>query len=388
MSGFSAWHCSCDCRSKEMRATQSFSEVHGKRLEKHGRMGDVAERSSPKMDGVSWRELDRGVSVRMRRWMGLTGTATRCRLGGVRWQEARHGLSDPAGYGIDADAGATLVEMGEISRLLRRGFFRADGAEGHWIELRKKAIDRLAVLFQAQYAKSIAWGNEIRESFSDLRFTDANRVPFPFVRLMREKFNLCSVVTASDGPRLRDLDGHWTLDVSGSYGVNVAGFERYKEWMQKGWERVKELGPVLGPLHPVVAENIARLKSISKKDEVSFHMSGTEAVMAAVRLARFNTRKKLIVCFSGSYHGWWDGVQPGLGSERDLTDCLTLKDVIPGIVGRHSSAGAGDCGRSRQSRASVPSQFAAAQRCGAADQWHTKNAGFHVRICQVVTPIA
>jgi glutamate-1-semialdehyde 2,1-aminomutase len=109
----------------------------------------------------------------------------------------------------------------------------------------------------------------------------------------------------------------------------VAGFERYKEWIHKGWERVKDLGPVLGPLHPVVAENITVLKSISKKDEVSFHMSGTEAVMAAVRLARFNTRRKLIVCFSGSYHGWWDGVQPGLGSERDLSDCLTLKDLHP-----------------------------------------------------------
>jgi glutamate-1-semialdehyde 2,1-aminomutase len=87
------------------------------------------------------------------------------------------------------------------------------------------------------------------------------------------------------------------------------------------------LAASLGPLHPVVAANIAWLKSISKKDEVSFHMSGTEAVMAAVRLAHFNTRRKLIVCFSGSYHGWWDGVQPGLGSERDLTDCLTLKDL-------------------------------------------------------------
>jgi glutamate-1-semialdehyde 2,1-aminomutase len=64
-------------------------------------------------------------------------------------------------------------------------------------------------------------------------------------------------------------------------------------------------------------------------DEVSFHMSGTEAVMAAARMARFNTRRKLIVCFSGAYHGWWDGVQPGLGSERPLDDCLTLKDVDP-----------------------------------------------------------
>ena len=79
----------------------------------------------------------------------------------------------------------------------------------------------------------------------------------------------------------------------------------------------------------MVAENIDLLKSISKLDEVSFHMSGTEAVMAAVRLARFNTRRKLIVCFSGAYHGWWDGVQPGLGSERAIGDCLTLKDLHP-----------------------------------------------------------
>lgn len=208
-------------------------------------------------------------------------------------------------------------------------FFRADGAEEKWIPPRQHALTRLATYFRAHHARSIAWGNAIRDSFSDLRFTDANRVPFPFRRVVREKFNLCSVVTASDGPKLRDLDERWTLDVSGSYGVNVAGFDRYKEWVQKGWERVKDLGSVLGPLHPLVADNVAMLKSISKLDEVSFHMSGTEAVMAAVRLARFNTRKKLIVCFSGAYHGWWDGVQPGLGSERGLSDCLTLKDMHP-----------------------------------------------------------
>ena len=71
------------------------------------------------------------------------------------------------------------------------------------------------------------------------------------------------------------------------------------------------------------------LRDVSGLDEVSFHMSGTEAVMAAVRLARFNTRRRLIVCFSGAYHGWWDGVIPGLGSERPLDDCLTLKDLSP-----------------------------------------------------------
>jgi glutamate-1-semialdehyde 2,1-aminomutase len=208
-------------------------------------------------------------------------------------------------------------------------FYNADGADETTAVKRRRALDRLAGYFQKHHSKSIAWGDEIREGLSDLRFTDAGRVPFPFARVMREKFNLCSVVTASQGPMLRDLDGRWSLDVTGSYGVNVAGYDQYKEWMERGWERVKDLGPVLGPLHPIVADNIALLKSISKLDEVSFHMSGTEAVMAAIRLARFNTGRKSIVCFAGAYHGWWDGVQPGLGSEREIRDCITLKDVNP-----------------------------------------------------------
>ncbi len=208
-------------------------------------------------------------------------------------------------------------------------FFKADGADGDTVARRHHALNRLAGYLHERYPKSIIWSNTIRDGLSDLRFTDAGRVPFPFARLMQEKFNLCSVVTASEGPKLLDIDGHWSLDVTGSYGVNVAGYDQYKEWMERGWERVKDLGPVLGPLHPIVADNIAMLKGISKLDEVSFHMSGTEAVMAAIRLARFNTHRKSIVCFSGAYHGWWDGVQPGLGSEREINDCITLKDLNP-----------------------------------------------------------
>lgn len=208
-------------------------------------------------------------------------------------------------------------------------FFAADGASAPVVSRRTRALDRLAASLNGRFARSAEWGNEIREGFSDLRFADANRVPFPFARRMRETFNLTTVVTASEGPRLRDLDGGWSLDVSGSYGLNVAGFDRYKTWIERGWDRVKDLGPVLGPVHPIVADNIRMLRGVSGLDEVSFHMSGTEAVMAAVRLARFNTRRRLIVCFSGAYHGWWDGVVPGLGSERPLEDCLTLKDLSP-----------------------------------------------------------
>lgn len=208
-------------------------------------------------------------------------------------------------------------------------FLRADGADERWIEPRRRGMHDLAVALRAG-PQSEAFTETVRDGLSDLRFADTNRVPFPFAQVMREHFSLGSVAIESKGPRLCDLDDQWTLDLSGSYGVNVAGNERYKRWLEEGWQQVRDLGPVvLGPLHPLVRDNLERLKRISGLDEASFHMSGTEAVMAAVRLVRFNKRRKKIVVFAGAYHGWWDGVQPGLGSERNADDVITLKDMHP-----------------------------------------------------------
>jgi glutamate-1-semialdehyde 2,1-aminomutase len=90
---------------------------------------------------------------------------------------------------------------------------------------------------------------------------------------------------------------------------------------------VRDLGPVLGSYHPVVAENAQMLKDISGLDEVSFHMSGTEAVMQAVRLARYHTRRSHVVCFSGAYHGWWGDVQPGIGNPVTARQTYTLSEM-------------------------------------------------------------
>ena len=81
--------------------------------------------------------------------------------------------------------------------------------------------------------------------------------------------------------------------------------------IEQGIAQVRSLGPLLGSYHPVIEENVRRLREISGQDEVSFHMSGTEAVMQAVRLARFHTRRSHLVRFCGAYHGWWHDVQPG-----------------------------------------------------------------------------
>jgi glutamate-1-semialdehyde 2,1-aminomutase len=107
----------------------------------------------------------------------------------------------------------------------------------------------------------------------------------------------------------------------------VFGTDFYKACLEESRKRVAELGPVLGSYHPVVAANVKRLCALSGFDAVSFHMSGTEAVMQAVRLARYHTRRSRLVRFCGAYHGWWGDVQPGIGNPVPARETYTLADL-------------------------------------------------------------
>ena len=168
---------------------------------------------------------------------------------------------------------------------------------------------------------------EATDLISDLQFTETYRVPFQFSRHVRRHLPVGAFLQSSSGVTTTDLDGNSFYDLTGSYGVNLFGYDFYKECIDRGIKRVHALGPVLGSYHPLVADNAARLVRLSGMDEVSFHMSGTEAVMQAVRLARYHTRRSHLVRFCGAYHGWWGDVQPGVGNPVPTHETYTLKDM-------------------------------------------------------------
>jgi glutamate-1-semialdehyde 2,1-aminomutase len=206
-------------------------------------------------------------------------------------------------------------------------FFASDDAPQDIAARRRAGFERLAHLYAERFPKTRLATAKVKDGVSDLQFTDAYRVPFQYSRRVREALGAGTFVQASSGVTLTDLDGNRFYDLTGSYGVNVFGYDFYKDCMERGLQRVRELGPVLGPYHPLVAYNVERLKQISGLDEVSFHMSGTEAVMQAVRLARYHTRRSHLVRFSGAYHGWWGDVQPGVGNPMPARETYTLKDM-------------------------------------------------------------
>jgi glutamate-1-semialdehyde 2,1-aminomutase len=206
-------------------------------------------------------------------------------------------------------------------------FFRADGAPEEVAAARRAGFMRLAAVFAERFKKSAELTGEIADGVSDLQFTSRYRVPFQFSGFVRRHLKGGSFVESSSGVTVTDLDGNRLYDLTGSYGVNVFGYDFYKECIERGSERVRGLGPVLGAYHPVTAYNVRRLLEISGLEEVSFHMSGTEAVMQAVRLARYHTGRTHLVRFCGAYHGWWGDVQPGVGNPLAARETYTLKDM-------------------------------------------------------------
>ena len=206
-------------------------------------------------------------------------------------------------------------------------FFRSDGAPADIAAKRQDAFFRLSKLYAERFPKGRALTAEAAERISDLQFTKAYRVPFQYSRLVQEYLGTSSFVESSSGVTITDVDGNVFYDLTGSYGVNIFGYDFYKECIAKAADRAHALGPVLGNYHPSVADNARRLCEISGLDEVSFHMSGTEAVMQAVRLARYHTKRSQLVRFAGAYHGWWGDVQPGVGNPAPQNETYTLAEM-------------------------------------------------------------
>src|SRR5215510_7357614 len=56
----------------------------------------------------------------------------------------------------------------------------ADGAPAEWVHKRRASFDRLAARLHERFSESGRWREVLDQGLSDLRFTDATRVPFTF----------------------------------------------------------------------------------------------------------------------------------------------------------------------------------------------------------------
>jgi glutamate-1-semialdehyde 2,1-aminomutase len=110
------------------------------------------------------------------------------------------------------------------------------------------------------------------------------------------------------GSRLRDVDGHEYVDYLLGLGPMILG-HRHPMVTQAVVEAIEEYGTCFGLPYELEIEAARRVvDAVPSVEMVRFTNSGSEAVGAAVRLARAYTGRRMLVRFEGHYHGWQDTV--------------------------------------------------------------------------------
>lgn len=114
------------------------------------------------------------------------------------------------------------------------------------------------------------------------------------------------VVTQADGARVTDLDGHEYTDILQGLGAHLCGHN--PEFVRQAMAAQLQKGIAVGVQDEQVGELAALTCALTGLPRVTFSNTGTEAVMAAVRVARAATGRKKIAIFTNSYHGHNDAM--------------------------------------------------------------------------------
>ncbi|MGC6489271.1 MAG: aminotransferase class III-fold pyridoxal phosphate-dependent enzyme, partial [Planctomycetota bacterium] len=120
------------------------------------------------------------------------------------------------------------------------------------------------------------------------------------------------VTDRSRGSRLWDIDGNEYVDFTNGYGSIFFGHspdfvtEAVREQLDKGIE--------IGPQSVLTGEVAQLFCEVTGNERVAFANTGSEAVMAALRVARTVTGRDKVVMFEGAYHGVNDEVVSRAGA--------------------------------------------------------------------------
>jgi glutamate-1-semialdehyde 2,1-aminomutase len=140
------------------------------------------------------------------------------------------------------------------------------------------------------------------------------------------------------GGRLWDIDGNEYIDYRLAYGPAILGYAdpRVDEAAREGME-VGGVFALATEMEYEVANRISRM--VPAAELVRFSNSGTEAVMAALRIARAHTGKDRHIVMEGGYHGvfnevlWYTDVEDWTPKDGD-PEVLPFGEGVPDIVKR------------------------------------------------------
>ncbi|WP_411832478.1 aminotransferase class III-fold pyridoxal phosphate-dependent enzyme [Pseudoxanthomonas mexicana] len=135
------------------------------------------------------------------------------------------------------------------------------------------------------------------------------------------------VIDRSTGCHLQDIDGNKYIDILNGFGPNFLGHS--PPFVSEALKAQIDRGIEVGPQTPLAGEAAKLFCELTSMDRVSWVNTGSEAVQAAIRLARTYTGRNKIVVFSGDYHGNFDEVLVRVTKTADGRRTFPLAPGIP-----------------------------------------------------------
>ncbi len=130
------------------------------------------------------------------------------------------------------------------------------------------------------------------------------------VRAFRQVDGHALMLEQAKGASVRDVTDRRFVDFIMGWGALILGHSHPE--VVKALQQALRQGVSMGLTHPAEVE-LARLitAAVPSVEQVRFTVSGTEACMTAVRLARAHTGRSKVLTFDGCYHGHGDSLMVG-----------------------------------------------------------------------------
>jgi amino acid adenylation domain-containing protein len=135
------------------------------------------------------------------------------------------------------------------------------------------------------------------------------------------------VCDRSKGSRLWDIDGNEYIDLVNGFGQTAFGHA--PDFVVRAVKDQADDGFAIGPQTPLAGEVADAIATLTGHERVTFCNTGSEAVMAAMRLARAVTGRDKIVVFSNDYHGQFDEVLVKGRNRADNPSAIPIASGIP-----------------------------------------------------------
>jgi amino acid adenylation domain-containing protein len=173
------------------------------------------------------------------------------------------------------------------------------GLSGDVTPQQQEGLKKLIELYTRRTAKSKSSTEKNRAALADPRVVSG-------FRLLWKEIVYPIVTDRSQGSRLWDVDGNEYIDILNGFGPIMLGHR--PDFVEQAIAKQLHEGFEIGPQTPLAGEVAQLFCQMTGNERMTFCNTGSEAVMAAVRVARTVTGRSRIVLFAGAYHGMFDEV--------------------------------------------------------------------------------